>query len=232
MKIDPSRTLGVRLEASRDHSAERRGRTLQKATKRALDVALSLVLLVALLPLLAVIAVLIRLEGPGAVFFEHERAGKNGQPFRMYKFRTMVPNNDPRVHQAYYTALVRGEAKPVNGVYKIANDPRITRVGRVLRRFSLDELPQLINIVRGDMSLVGPRPALPYEVELYGAYERQRLAVPPGLTGLWQVSGRSKLGFKEMIELDLVYINGWSLWRDLIILLRTPFVVATGVGAC
>ena len=152
--------------------------------------------------------------------------------FCLYKFRTMFANNDQAIHQAYYRALINGEAKPLDGTFKLTYDPRITPIGRFLRRFSLDELPQLLNVLKGDMSLVGPRPPIPYEVELYRPRERSRLSVIPGITGLWQVSGRNSLNFQQMIDLDLAYIERWSLWLDIQILARTVFVVATGRGAC
>jgi lipopolysaccharide/colanic/teichoic acid biosynthesis glycosyltransferase len=150
----------------------------------------------------------------------------------MAKFRTMTADNDPATHRQYYCALIRGEVAANNGTFKLARDPRITRVGRVLRRYSLDELPQLINVLRGEMSLVGPRPPISYEVELYGERDRLRLSVTPGLTGLWQVSGRNQLNFQQMVDLDIEYVESWSFWLDLVILARTPLVVITGRGAC
>jgi lipopolysaccharide/colanic/teichoic acid biosynthesis glycosyltransferase len=149
----------------------------------------------------------------------------------MYKFRSMYSNNDDSQHQAYYRSLIAGTAQSEGGSFKLTADPRITPLGRILRRSSLDELPQLINVLRGEMSLVGPRPPLAYEVELYDERALQRLTVTPGITGLWQVSGRSKLNFQQMIDLDLTYISTWSLWLDLRILLRTPFVVVAVMGA-
>jgi lipopolysaccharide/colanic/teichoic acid biosynthesis glycosyltransferase len=200
--------------------------------KRMIDVVLALVLLLSLLPVIVCIAVAIWLSSPGPVIFRQQRVGKAGRLFWMYKFRTMVTNSDAQIHAAYYRSLVRGEAVPIDGAFKLARDPRVTRVGRFLRRASLDEVPQLVNVLRGEMSLVGPRPPIPYEVELYGVRERQRLTVLPGLTGLWQVSGRSLLSFQEMIDLDLAYIQHWSIWLDLRILLWTPLVVIAGLGAC
>jgi lipopolysaccharide/colanic/teichoic acid biosynthesis glycosyltransferase len=149
----------------------------------------------------------------------------------MYKFRTMFAGSDPAIHQAYIRSLVKGEAEAIGGAFKLSNDPRITPTGRILRRYSLDELPQLFNVLRGDMSLVGPRPPLPYEWDMYDARARLRLSVPPGITGLWQVSGRNVLDFHQMIELDLGYIARWSFWLDLWIVLRTPLVVITARGA-
>ncbi len=203
----------------------------QRLAKRALDLVCATVLLAALVPLLLVVAVLIKLSSPGPILFAQRRIGKDGQPFTMYKFRTMMADNDASIHQAYTRALIKGAAPTHGGVFKLRRDPRVTEVGRILRATSLDEIPQLVNVLQGDMSLVGPRPPLSYEVELYGPRERGRLAVTPGLTGLWQVSGRSALNFQQMIDLDLAYIEHWSIWLDLRILFRTPFVVLTRQGA-
>jgi exopolysaccharide biosynthesis polyprenyl glycosylphosphotransferase len=203
----------------------------QLALKRALDILVAGVLLIALVPLLLLIALLIRVSSPGPILFTQERVGRNRQPFRMYKFRTMLANGDPGIHRAYFDSLVHGAAAPTNGKFKLGNDPRITRLGRFLRHYSLDELPQFCNVLRGEMSLVGPRPAIPYEVDLYEPRDMRRLAVTPGMTGLWQVSGRSLLDFDRMVTLDLAYIEQWSIWLDILILLRTPLVVLTGLGA-
>jgi lipopolysaccharide/colanic/teichoic acid biosynthesis glycosyltransferase len=203
----------------------------QIVIKRALDVTVSLLLLIICAPIFVLVAGLVRFSSPGPVLFAQERVGKDGKLFCMYKFRTMFREAESAVHRAYYVALIRGQAQPVGGKYKLVDDPRITPAGRLLRRFSLDELPQLINILRGDMSLVGPRPPIPYEVDLYTSRERARLMVAPGLTGLWQVSGRSLLDFDDMVRLDLMYIERWSLWSDLVILLRTPRAVLTARGA-
>jgi exopolysaccharide biosynthesis polyprenyl glycosylphosphotransferase len=199
--------------------------------KRAIDIVVSAALLLALLPFLLAIALLVRLTSPGPILFRQRRVGRQGQLFWFYKFRTMYDGNDASSHRAYYQQLIRGGAAAPRGAYKLADDPRVTSFGRILRRYSLDEFPQLLNVLKGDMSLVGPRPPIPYEVECYGPRELSRLAVSPGLTGLWQVSGRSNLNFQEMIELDLNYIANWSLWLDLLILLRTPWAVVSGKGA-
>ena len=200
--------------------------------KRVFDVTVAVVLLVVLAPVLACVALAVRLSSPGPILFVQPRLGKNGRTFTMYKFRTMRPGGDPAVHRAYVRALICGAAEPQDGAFKLSDDPRVTRVGRFLRRFSLDELPQLLNVLKGNMSLVGPRPPLAYEVELYSARDRGRLSVAPGLTGLWQVSGRSELTFQEMVDLDLEYIERWSMWLDLKILIRTPLIVIIGRGAC
>jgi len=205
--------------------------TAQLAIKRALDITWAAVLVTLLFPILVALAVVVLCSSRGPIIFCQQRVGKNDRVFQMYKFRTMHAVSDPTVHRRHYEALVRGQAIPNEGTFKLIRDGRVTPVGRVLRRFSLDELPQLVNVLKGDMSLVGPRPPIPYEVELYGPRERMRLWVTPGLTGLWQVSGRSALTFEEMIDRDLTYIRDWSLWLDFLILLRTPLVVLSGRGA-
>jgi lipopolysaccharide/colanic/teichoic acid biosynthesis glycosyltransferase len=208
-----------------------RGHVAKVFVKRGIDVGVALTLLILLLPVLVAIALMIRLTTSGPVLFRQQRVGRAGQLFWFYKFRTMFDGSDPSSHRQYYQQLIQGGAPPPNGVYKLATDPRITPLGRVLRRFSLDEFPQLLNVLKGDMSLVGPRPPIPYEVEFYGPRELARLSVNPGLTGLWQVSGRCNLNFQEMVELDLTYIANWSLWLDVMILLRTPWAVVSGKGA-
>jgi lipopolysaccharide/colanic/teichoic acid biosynthesis glycosyltransferase len=200
----------------------------RRAIKRIFDLVISATALVLLLPLLAAIALAVKLSSPGPVLFRQTRLGEGGRPFDLLKFRTMVAGNRDDAHRAYVAALIKGEAAPQAGVFKLADDPRITPVGRWLRRLSLDELPQLVNVLRGEMSLVGPRPPLPYEVELYDARARRRLSVRPGVTGLWQVSGRNRLTFGEMVELDLQYIARWSPWLDLAIVARTPLALVTG----
>src|SRR5579884_1797846 len=159
------------------------------AVKRGLDIVLCLFLLVVTLPIVLLAMVATWLETPGSPIYEQIRLGRDGRPFRLFKLRTMVRGSSTQTHQEYVTALIRGEAAAHAGMYKLVDDPRITRVGRILRRFSIDELPQLINVLKGDMSVVGPRPPLPYEAELYTDRDRLRLKVRPGLTGLWQVSG-------------------------------------------
>jgi lipopolysaccharide/colanic/teichoic acid biosynthesis glycosyltransferase len=204
---------------------------VQRVLKRTLDVLGAAVLLLLLLPVLGVAAVAVRLDTPGPVLFAQERIGRGGRTFRILKLRSMSVGNDDSAHRAYVARLVRGEADAEGGVFKLVSDPRVTRVGRVIRRYSVDELPQLWNVLRGDMSLVGPRPALPDEVALYDSRARQRLAVKPGVTGLWQVSGRCELSFQQMIDLDVSYWQRWSLVRDLHILARTPLAALSGRGA-
>jgi lipopolysaccharide/colanic/teichoic acid biosynthesis glycosyltransferase len=191
-----------------------------------------------LLPLLALIALLIKIDSSGPVFFTQMRVGKGGRTFRFYKFRTMHVNADPEVHRRYVQSLIRDQAETTQAgesarpaVYKMTNDRRVTRLGRLLRRTSLDELPQILNVVRGEMSLVGPRPPLPYEVEAYKDWHKGRLAVTPGLTGLWQIRGRSSVPFDEMVRMDLEYIRRQSLALDLEILLQTLPAILSGKGA-
>jgi lipopolysaccharide/colanic/teichoic acid biosynthesis glycosyltransferase len=185
-----------------------------------------------------VIALAIKLTSKGPVFFRQRRIGQFGTPFVFLKFRSMFLNNDPKIHREYVQQLISGKAAPqpttVNGggAYKLTKDPRVTRVGAFLRRTSLDELPQLYNVLRGEMSLVGPRPAIPYEVEAYRPWHRRRvLHAKPGITGLWQVSGRSRVGFDEMVRLDVRYAMTRSFLLDLKILLMTPKAVLLGDGA-
>jgi lipopolysaccharide/colanic/teichoic acid biosynthesis glycosyltransferase len=204
---------------------------VQRAAKRLVDVVGAGALLLALSPLLLVTALAIKLDSPGPVVFRQQRVGQGGKAFRILKLRSMRTGGDDSAHRAYVEQLMRGEAAAQDGVFKLVADPRITRVGRVIRRYSVDELPQLWNVLRGDMSLVGPRPALPHEVELYDAMARQRLVVKPGVTGLWQVSGRCELSFADMIALDVDYWRRWSLVKDLLILLKTPVAALSGRGA-
>lgn len=195
------------------------------AAKRTLDLVGAAVLLVALAPLLAAIGILIKLASPGPVVFRQVRTGFHGRRFGMYKFRTMVPGAEELRDQVAHLNQRDGP------VFKIADDPRLTRVGRFLRRTSLDELPQLLNVLRGEMSLVGPRPLPVYEASRIKGAQRRRLAMRPGLTGLWQVSGRDSVDFDRWMELDLLYVDHWSIGLDLRILLRTVPVVARGDGA-
>ena len=195
-------------------------------TKRCFDFTASLLGLILLSGVFLVIAILIKVDDPhGKVFYSQTRLGKAGRTFQMWKFRSMVVGADKLVDKLLKKNDVEG------AMFKIKNDPRITRVGRVLRKYSLDELPQLYNVLRGDMSLVGPRPPLPREVVKYTSYDRQRLSVVPGVTGLWQISGRNDLGFAEMVSLDIHYINNASFFEDLKILLKTVIVVVHPTGA-
>ncbi|HEX5418328.1 MAG TPA: sugar transferase [Chloroflexota bacterium] len=208
------------------------------AGKRVLDVVLSTVVLIVALPVLLIIAVLIKLDSPGPILFRQTRVGLGGQRFTFYKFRTMRPDADSEIHRRYVEALIRNQVSTTSSplgaqtqVLKLTRDPRVTRLGRYLRRSSLDELPQLINVLRGDMSLVGPRPAIPYEVDAYQPWHVARLATLPGITGWWQVLGRSRVTFDEMVRMDLSYIAKQSLWLDVRILVMTIPAVLLSRGA-
>jgi lipopolysaccharide/colanic/teichoic acid biosynthesis glycosyltransferase len=203
--------------------------------KRAMDTAGSTLMLVLCAPLLLAIALAVKLSSRGPVLFKQQRVGQYGRRFTFLKFRSMRVDNDPSIHREYVTKLIAGEAERIQagvdgcGVYKLANDSRITPLGAFLRKTSLDELPQFLNVLRGDMSLVGPRPPIPYELAAYQTWHRRRvLEVKPGITGLWQVTGRSRVKFDDMVRLDLRYATSWSPWLDLKILLRTPAAVIKG----
>jgi lipopolysaccharide/colanic/teichoic acid biosynthesis glycosyltransferase len=207
--------------------------------KRAIDIAGSGALLLVLSPFLAVIVALIKLTSKGPVIYKQERLGQFGERFQCMKFRTMYANNDPKIHQEYVQQFIAGKDGLDNSggsekpVYKLVKDPRVTFIGGLLRKTSMDELPQFWNVLRGDMSLVGPRPPVPYEFEVYDIWHRRRvLEVRPGVTGLWQVSGRNRTRFDEMVRLDLRYSQTWSIWLDLKILFATPWAVFNGGGAC
>jgi lipopolysaccharide/colanic/teichoic acid biosynthesis glycosyltransferase len=205
---------------------------LSPVAKRTVDLVGALVLLVLVSPVMLAIAALIVATDGRPVLFAQERVGRGGRTFRMYKFRTMWRDNDDSAHREQNRRELAGEAEVgADGTYKDRHDPRIMKGCSPLRRYSLDELPQLLNVLRGDMSLVGPRPALPWEAELFEPRYRERDVVRPGMTGLWQVSGRSELSMREMLELDVAYVRRRSALGDLVILLRTPLVVFTAEGA-
>jgi lipopolysaccharide/colanic/teichoic acid biosynthesis glycosyltransferase len=208
-------------------------RLTSEVLKRVLDVVGSAILLVVLTPLLLLVAVLIRITSPGPALFRQVRLGRAEVPFVMYKFRTMYDGRDDKSHREYVTKLLRDDAPSLanDGLYKLSDDPRITPIGAFLRRTSLDELPQLLNVLTGKMSLVGPRPALPWEAELYQPEHRKRFEAKPGMTGLWQVSGRSRLTIKEALDLDARYVERRSFFFDLAILARTVVVVLRRDGA-
>ena len=203
--------------------------------KKLTDILGSLFALILFSPVLLAITVAIRMSSKGPILFRQERVGQFGKKFTFLKFRSMYFANDPTIHKEYTKRLISGAADSEKGqhtVYKLTNDPRVTPVGRFLRRTSLDELPQLFNVLRGEMSLVGPRPPIPYEFEWYSIWQTRRLLlVKPGITGLWQVEGRSRVTFDEMVRLDLRYAKSWSLWLDIKILLRTPRAMFSGDGA-
>lgn len=217
----------------RDESADLAPRSRSgRAVKRAMDLIVSCVLLVVLMPCLLLLGLIIRLSSPGPVLFRQTRVGRSGSPFVIFKFRTMYQDNDDRIHREVVTAMLDHRGDPSDpGPQKLKDDPRITGIGRVLRRTSLDELPQLLNIVAGHMSLVGPRPPLPWEMAMFPAESLVRFRAKPGLTGLWQVSGRGELSMARALDLDVDYVRRASLRLDLVILLRTVPVVLTGRGA-
>jgi lipopolysaccharide/colanic/teichoic acid biosynthesis glycosyltransferase len=229
---------GADIKLYPDLSRKASDKKLPMVLKRAIDIAGSAFMLLALAPVLAIIAVAIKLTSKGPVLFKQKRLGQFGSTFDCLKFRTMYSDNDPKTHREFVQQFIAGKAANGNineseaPIYKITNDPRVTSVGRFLRKTSLDEFPQFWNVLRGEMSLVGPRPPLPYEFEIYDFWHRRRvLEVRPGVTGLWQVSGRSRTCFDDMVRLDLQYTQGWSLWLDIKILMATPRAVLFGDGA-
>ena len=208
--------------------------------KRILDMAGGFIGIVVFFPMMLTVPVLIKLSSDGPVFFRQKRMGRHGKPFTFLKFRTMYVDNNPHIHQEFVKNLISN--KSGNGgkggegtkaeIYKIQNDPRITPLGRFLRKTSIDEIPQFFNVLKGDMSLVGPRPPIPYELEHYDLWHQRRvLELKPGITGVWQVHGRSSTTFDEMVRMDINYINKWSLMLDIKLLLMTPWVMMTGRGA-
>lgn len=206
--------------------------------KRSIDIIGSAAITLLCLPLFVVIAIAVRTSSKGPILFRQDRIGQFGQSFTFLKFRSMYVDNDHKVHQEFVQKLISQEEGPAEqaggkrAVYKITNDKRVTAIGRFLRRTSLDELPQFFNVLKGDMSLVGPRPPIPYELAAYQTWHRRRvLEVKPGITGLWQVTGRSRVKFDEMVRLDLRYATSWTPWLDFKILLRTPLAVIRGSGA-
>ena len=228
--------VGSGLDDARQAPAPTAARALYPALKRACDLLGSTTGLLILSPILLTVAALVKLTSKGPVLFRQPRVGHREQTFTMLKFRTMRVNADPGLHQRYVTLFINGSDRAATtsaaAPFKIANDPRVTPVGAVLRKTSLDELPQLWNVLRGEMSLVGPRPPLDYEVQQYAAWHRRRVMdVKPGMTGLWQVTGRSCTTFDQMVRLDLRYAKTQSLMGDLKILLATPAAVVTGKGA-
>jgi exopolysaccharide biosynthesis polyprenyl glycosylphosphotransferase len=221
-----------------DLSQRENARKASNAMKRVMDVCGSVLALAVFSPIFLAIAIAIKATSKGPIFFRQRRIGEHGEAFTFLKFRSMYVNNDSRIHQEYVQSLIAGTAKANasdgNGeaVYKLTRDPRITNFGAFLRKTSLDELPQFMNVLRGEMSLVGPRPPVPYEVKAYDVWHRRRLLeAKPGITGLWQVNGRSRVKFDDMVRLDLQYARHWSPWMDVKILLRTPAAVVLGEGA-
>ena len=189
--------------------------------KRFFDILLSIIGIILLTPVFIITAILIKVDNPdGPIIYSQIRIGKNGHPFRMYKFRSMVVNADKMLKGLLDQNDIEG------AMFKMKSDPRVTKIGRTIRKYSIDELPQLLNVIKGDMSLVGPRPPLKREVEDYTEYDKQRLLVVPGCTGIWQVSERNKVGFHEMVKLDIKYINSSNLWLDFFILFKTIWIIS------
>jgi lipopolysaccharide/colanic/teichoic acid biosynthesis glycosyltransferase len=218
-----------------DVSGRSRSGKVGLAVKRTLDIVGSLIALIILSPVFLITALLVKCTSSGSVFFSQKRLGQYGREFSFFKFRTMYANSDPKIHREFVEKLIAGnkDLQQGEGMFKLKNDPRITPIGRFLRKSSLDELPQLFNVLLGQMSLVGPRPPLPYEYEKYQAWHRRRvLELKPGMTGLWQVEGRSRTTFDEMVRMDLKYAKNRTLWLDLKILFMTPRAVLLGRGAC
>ena len=221
----PQTPEGSRLQQAVAAIPERSSSEAYLVTKRAIDIVGALLALIATFPIMVVTAIAIKLESPGSVFFSHIRLGQNGKPFRFYKLRSMC------VEAVELRAALDGVNEASGPVFKIKQDPRMTTIGKVIRKMSVDELPQLWHVLSGEMSLVGPRPPVPDEVEEYEPWMLERLSVKPGLTCIWQVSGRSDIGFDEWMELDVEYVKARSLWTDLKILALTIPAVITGRGA-
>ncbi len=202
--------------------------------RRILDILFTLLILLPFCIVLVIVAVLIRLDSKGPIFFRQKRVGFNGKEFEMLKFRSMHVNCDNSVHREAVKQYINGAAlnghSNANNQYKLVDDPRVTRMGRFIRRTSIDELPQFINVLRGEMTLVGPRPPLPYEVEAYSLRDQLRLCGKPGLTGTWQVYGRSRVTFQEMVEMDIAYLQQQSIWQDLKLIVLTIPVMLQGRG--
>jgi len=224
--IDLGKIKSAEIKASAMGSSQLFVKEKALLLKRAPDLLLASLMLIVFSPLLFLIMLAIKIGSPGPVLHAQIRLGKGGKPFRFYKFRSMYVNTDDTGHRSYVKKLITADnpykvdenGKPL---FKICDDGRVTRVGSLIRKYSLDEFPQLFNVLRGEMSLVGPRPPLPYEYEDYSDWHRKRLDGIPGITGLWQVSGKNTIPFEEMVELDIHYLKNWSLWLDINIILRT-----------
>lgn len=217
--------LELRIGVPRYSAAER-------FAKRLIDLSAAGLVMLLGAPIFAVLAILVKCSSPGPVFFRQTRLGRDGMPFTFYKFRTMQHKNDDSVHRSFAEEFIQGSnSGSEKRVFKMTKDPRVTPIGNFLRRSSLDEIPQFYNVLRGEMSLVGPRPPICYELDHYQDWHKDRLKVTPGLTGLWQVSGRSQVPFDEMVRLDLHYISHWSLGLDLKIMWKTIPVMVRGDGA-
>ena len=219
--------LGLTLQAVAAEQSARLQWDVYPVAKRIFDVVVAALMLLALAPVMALVALAIRLDSPGPVIFKQTRIGKNHRPFTFFKFRSMYYKADTTVHQQFVSNLINGST----AAYKLTSDKRITRVGAFLRKTSLDELPQLFNVVKGDMSMVGPRPPIPYEVAEYKDWHHRRLSVAPGITGLWQVQGRSLVSFDDMVKMDIAYAQQRSLMLDMALFVQTIPAVLSGRGA-
>ena len=227
----------IRPSTVPDHADRERGvgHRANRVAKRLIDIVVAGLMLLLLSPVMVVIALMIRLTSPGRALFQQVRIGQSQSPFVMLKFRSMHQGFDDAIHRAYVTSMLIERAAPADakpGIYKLTSDPRVTSIGKFLRKTSLDELPQLVNVLRGEMSLVGPRPVLPWEAELFEPRHQVRFAVQPGITGLWQVTGRSALTMQQALDLDVEYVRRRTVLLDLAILLRTIPTVLLSRGAC
>ena len=229
--------LGLTIQAMAAEQAanvrwQRTPADLYPIAKRLFDVFIAVLMLIVAAPIMLIVAIAIKLDSNGPVIFRQTRIGKNHQPFTFYKFRSMYTKNDASVHQQFVKNLINGSsADTSSATYKLTCDKRITRVGCFIRKTSLDELPQLFNVIKGDMSMVGPRPPIPYEVAEYKEWHHRRLAVAPGITGLWQVQGRSLVSFDDMVKMDIAYAEKRSLTLDVALLAQTIPAVLSGRGA-
>lgn len=215
--------------------AERSSPALNSRRKRAFDVTASAIILIVSFPVWFLIAVAIKATSPGPILFRQVRIGAGGRPFTILKFRTMHDGVSEEAHRDFITRMITGGVESdaidsYDGAFKLAKDGRVTGIGRWLRRTSLDELPQLLNVLAGEMSLIGPRPPLAYEVERYEPWQNERLSVRPGITGLWQVSGRNRLSYIDMIRLDIAYARDWTFRRDMLIAIKTPWTMFVDRG--
>ncbi len=232
--IDPGEQSPA-TRVSTTESRESLANTEALPPKRVLDLVLTCLMLVVLSPLLLLIILTIKISSPGPILHTQVRLGKKGKAFVLYKFRSMYVDGDDAHHRSYIKELIKASspykvAENGESLFKIFDDSRVTTVGKLIRKYSVDELPQLLNVLRGQMSLVGPRPPLPYEYEEYSDWHRKRLDGIPGITGLWQVSGKNTIPFDRMVELDIHYLKNWSLWLDIKIILRTIPTMLKGVG--
>jgi lipopolysaccharide/colanic/teichoic acid biosynthesis glycosyltransferase len=222
--------LGLSIQSIAAEQVVRVNLDAYALAKRLFDLLVALSMLIIAAPVMLIVALAIRLDSRGPIIFKQTRIGKNHRPFTFYKFRSMYHKSDASVHQQFVKSLINGAA-PSDAAYKLTGDKRITRVGAFIRKTSLDELPQLFNVIKGDMSMVGPRPPIPYEVAEYKEWHHRRLSVTPGITGLWQVKGRSLVAFDDMVQMDITYAEKRSIMLDAALLVQTVPAVLSGRGA-